>query len=236
MTINFLDRCIFQATAGGISNFVVSGAPLGYMTPAQANAVNGATYHYIAQTVDNLGNIQQWEIGTGQYTVLGTTLSRTIIIFSSSSNTKVNFVKAPQILITLLAEDVVTGPTSSVANHAATFLDGTGKNLIDSKVLITPPATGATLTIADGKTFTASASITISGTDGALVNFGGGGNVLYNNPLELPKSTPFGAAPGAGIALIQAVAGTNPGTCKIIIYAGTSSTPITIVDNIGSGF
>lgn len=56
------------------------------------------------------------------------------------------------------------------------------------------------------------------------------------NPLTLTKATPLAAAPGAGFCVIQAVAGTNPGTCKIIIYAGTSTTAITIVDNVGSGF
>jgi hypothetical protein len=252
VTISFVDRCIFQANAIGLGDFIVSGAVLGYITPAQANAVNGATYHYIAETRDTLSNVQQWEIGTGNYNSATLTLARTTIVFSSSANAKVNFIKAPQVLITYLAEDVVTGPTSSTANHAAIFGDTTGKNLIDSNLTLTPPATGATLTIADGKTLTANSSLTLAGTDGksltisnsftfqgtdgSTINFGTGGTVLYTNPLLIPKTTPAGAAPGAGFASIQAVAGSIAGTCKIIIYAGTSATPITIVDNVGSGF
>lgn len=236
MTVSFLDRCIFQANAGGATDFIVDSAVIGYLTPAVANAVNGATYHYLAQTFDRLGNVQQWEIGTGTYTVATLTLSRTTIIFSSNGNAKVAFIGAPQVLITYLAEDVVTGPTSSGANHAATFGDTTGHNLIDSKVTLTPPATGATLTIADGKTLTSSNTLTLTGTDGSSVAFGGGGTVLYASPFVLPKTTPSGLAPGAGFAAIQAVAGTNPGTCKIIVYAGTSNTPVTLIDNIGSGF
>jgi hypothetical protein len=54
--------------------------------------------------------------------------------------------------------------------------------------------------------------------------------------LDLPKTTPIGVAPGAGKTLIQAVAGTNPGTAKLIVYAGTSNVPSTLLDNIGSGF
>lgn len=54
--------------------------------------------------------------------------------------------------------------------------------------------------------------------------------------LDLPKTTPIGIAPGAGNSLIQAVAGTNPGTAKLIMYAGTSNVPTTIADNIGGGF
>jgi hypothetical protein len=40
-----------------------------------------------------------------------------------------------------------------------------------NKVAITAPATGATLTILDGKTFTVSHSITLAGTDGTTMTF-----------------------------------------------------------------
>lgn len=236
MTVSFLDHCIFRAQGTGLGDFIISAPVTGYLTPSQANAVNGATYRYLAQTVDAIGNIIQWEIGTGTYTAAGTILARTTIIFSSSGGGKINFSTVPNVLITYLAEDVVTSPTSSVANHAATYGDATGKNLIDSKVTLTPPATGSTLTIADGKTLTQSNTLTFTGTDGSSVAFGGGGTVLYNNPLLLPKTVAAGVGPGAGLASIQAVAGTNPGTCKIIIYAGTSATPITLIDNIGGSF
>jgi hypothetical protein len=49
------------------------------------------------------------------------------------------------------------------------------------------------------------------------------------------KITAAGTAPGAGFLKIEAVAGTSGGTCKIIAYAGTSTTPVTIVDNVGAG-
>lgn len=64
-----------------------------------------------------------------------------------------------------------------------------------NKVTITAPATGSTLTVADGKTLTANASLTLGGTDGktltvsntltftgtdsSSVAFGGGGTVAY---------------------------------------------------------
>lgn len=49
------------------------------------------------------------------------------------------------------------------------------------------------------------------------------------------KISATGTAPGAGFAKIEWVAGTNAGTCKLIAYAGTSTTPTTIVDNVGGG-
>ena len=48
-----------------------------------------------------------------------------------------------------------------------------------NKVAITAPATGSTLTIADGKTLTASNTLTFTGTDGSSAAFGNGGTVAY---------------------------------------------------------
>jgi hypothetical protein len=53
--------------------------------------------------------------------------------------------------------------------------------------------------------------------------------------IILAKETASGAAPGTGLLKFQVVAGTTGGTCKIIAYAGTSTTPVTIVDNVGGG-
>jgi hypothetical protein len=47
--------------------------------------------------------------------------------------------------------------------------------------------------------------------------------------------TASGTAPGAGYAKAAVVAGTNAGSCKLMVYAGTSTTAATILDNIGSG-
>jgi hypothetical protein len=53
--------------------------------------------------------------------------------------------------------------------------------------------------------------------------------------LVLAKISATGTAPTAGFLKFEAVAGTNAGSCKIIAYAGTSTTPVTIIDNVGSG-
>lgn len=46
-----------------------------------------------------------------------------------------------------------------------------------NKVTITAPATGSTLTIADGKTLTSSNTLTLAGTDGSTLNIGAGGTL-----------------------------------------------------------
>lgn len=48
-----------------------------------------------------------------------------------------------------------------------------------NRVSFTQPATGSTLTIADGKTLTASNTLTFTGTDASSVAFGAGGTVAY---------------------------------------------------------
>jgi hypothetical protein len=48
-----------------------------------------------------------------------------------------------------------------------------------NKVALTAPATGSTLTIAEGKTLTASNTLTLTGTDSSSVAFGTGGTVTY---------------------------------------------------------
>jgi hypothetical protein len=59
-----------------------------------------------------------------------------------------------------------------------------------NKVAITAPATGSTLTIADGKTLTVSNSLTFTGTDTSSVNLSSGGTVAYvANKLSVFAST-----------------------------------------------
>lgn len=48
-----------------------------------------------------------------------------------------------------------------------------------NRVTITQPATGSTLTVADGKTLTCSNTLTFTGTDASSVAFGAGGTVAY---------------------------------------------------------
>ena len=91
--------------------------------------------------------------------------------------------------------------TPSSANLAAALTDETGSGLAVfatsptlttpvlgvatatsiNKVALTVPATSATLTIADGKTLTASNTLTFTGTDASSVAFGAGGTVAYTS-------------------------------------------------------
>lgn len=123
---SFVNACVFTAASAGTGSFVVSAAVTGWVTPAQAGAVNGATYRYRAYSTD----LTEWEIGTGTYTSSGTTLTRTVTA-SSNANATVDFTAAPSVALTSFGADIssaveitggtVTGLTNlTLASGAAT--------------------------------------------------------------------------------------------------------------------
>ena len=61
------------------------------------------------------------------------------------------------------------------------------------------------------------------------------GAFTVGNEITAAKITDSATAPGAGEFKVTVVAGTTAGTCKLIARAGTSTTPVTIIDNVGSG-
>ncbi len=56
-----------------------------------------------------------------------------------------------------------------------------------------------------------------------------------NGTLGLAKTTPSNLAPGPVGARLEVQCGTSSGTAKLVMYAGTSTTPTTVVDNVGGG-
>jgi hypothetical protein len=116
-----------------------------------------------------------------------------------------------------------------------------------NKVTISQPSTGATLTIADGKTFTVSNKLTFTGTDNSSASFGTGGTVAYTEN----KLSAFAATTSAELAdnitdetgtgslvfantptLVTPVLGVAAATSinKLTITAPTTSSTLTVVD------
>lgn len=109
----------------------------------------------------------------------------------------------------------VVGPASATDNAIVRFDGTTGKLVQNSavtvadttgditggkynKVTITAPATGSTLTIADGKTLTANNSLTLAGTDGTTMTFpAASASVGYLNiPAVADKTSSYTLATG----------------------------------------
>lgn len=115
----FLNSVMFNPTLGGTTDWVVSSAVLGFMTPALAGAATG-TYKYRAESAD----LTQWEIGEGTYTTGTVTLTRTTVLYNSSgtgtgagqsgAGTKINFTNPPYVAIVQAIEDTLFLDTDNV--------------------------------------------------------------------------------------------------------------------------
>lgn len=95
----------------------------------------------------------------------------------------------------VLGEYAISGTGSVAMTNSPTFVTpvlGVASATSINKVAFTAPSSGATLTIADGKTLTVSNILTFTGTDSSSVAFGTGGTVLYTSstvPLTVGTTT-----------------------------------------------
>jgi len=152
--------------------------------------------------------------------------------------------------------DKLAMTSNANAVTSATFKNGSNGASAASAVFIGNDADGAKVTMqvngsgnsggngANSFTVTSKNSMFLVGgtSTGIGINTSGGVQIgsstlltLAQGEVGLPKITASGSAPGAAGLKFEAVCGTNAGTAKIITYAGTSTTPVTVVDNVGSG-
>ena len=136
----------------------------------------------------------------------GATSGTTTILASATASGSLTLPAATDTLIGKATTDTLTNKTLDTAatgnvlkvnGTSLTAVTGTGAVVLATsptlvtpilgvasatsinKVAITAPATGSTLTIADGKTLTASNTLTFTGTDGSSIAFGAGGTIAY---------------------------------------------------------
>ncbi len=132
-----------------------------------------------------------------------------------------------KILLTLLFAPLLAyaqyiGPIYNPNNVA--IKGGTILGTTISKVTITAPATSATLTIANGKTFTASNTLTFTGTDSSSVAFGAGGTVLYSGgALGTPSSGVATNLTGTAAGLTAGTVTTNANLTGAVTSVGNAA-------------
>jgi len=119
------------------------------------------------------GNINITPDGAGIVTIGNTSSSGVVTTGSNTAN-----------LVLSTNNGTTSGTitiTAGVNGNISITPNGSGTVSVPTinKVTITAPATGSTLTIADGKTLTANNTLTFTGTDGSSAAFGTGGTVAY---------------------------------------------------------
>lgn len=154
---DFITNCGFVPTLGGTTDWVFSLAVSGYQSPANAQAVNGATYVVRAQSAD----LTQWEYAAGAYNSGTGTFARTTVLYNSSgtgtkqggAGTKINFASVPQIVaVVAVAEELLQAHTIN-PNVRLTLTSGTPITTADVTAatnLYVTPYNGNVIPLYDG--------------------------------------------------------------------------------------
>ena len=132
-------------------------------------------------------------------------------------------------LATLNGGEILTNKTLTSPSMTTPSL-GVASATSINKVAITAPATGSTLTIADGKTFTASNTLTLAGTDGSTLSIGAGGT-LGSNAYTSTAFAPLASPTFTGTVTAPTIVG-GAGTTSTLIYRTTSGVGAAGADHI----
>lgn len=190
--VSFLSRVkVFTATTGTGTMTLGGAFSAFYCTPAEAGAVDGATYRYLIEDGSN------FEIGTGVYTASGTTLSRLVVNLSkiggTAGTTKITLSGNAVVFIICAAEDYigfVKSPTIQVITSTGTY---------------TAPAglTYAFVELAGGGGGSGGCATTSAGNGSAGAGGGGGGyasKILSAATIGASQSVTIGDGGTAGAA------------------------------------
>jgi len=223
-----------------------------------ASALTGKTYNGLTLTSQATG-----------FTIAGGTASKTLTLNNSlglsGGDGKTFNMGANNITLSSSGDVLLTLPTSGTVTALGNTTTGSGNVVLQTspllttpslgvatatsinKLAITAPATSATLTIADGKTFTASNTLTLTGNDGASLAIGAGGtlgtgayatianyatlaNPTFTGTVTIPSPFTLGAtsvtATGTQFNYLASASGTTGTTNLVFSNSPTLVTPV----------
>ena len=197
--ITGLANATLSTDAMAFGQFTAFGVP-GYTTTATAAGTTTLTVSSTQQQFFTGSTTQTVVLPVTSTLVLGQTFrivnmsSGVVTVNSSGGNAVVAMVALSEVTVTCILTSGTTAASWDIQYTGHSAVTGTGSEVlatsptITSPTLVTPtlgvatattvnkvtftaPATGSTLTIADGKTLTTSASLTLAGTDSTTMTF-----------------------------------------------------------------
>lgn len=188
----------------------------------------------VGQFIGNIAatNTKNWTLGTSLIGVLSTVQSQ-----AGATGTITGLVN-----LNLNGSNLASGLTVTTWSHIRTVAPvatGPITNYLGLDLAAVSTATNNTIIGIGGSTtgnwMIHDTSGYASLLSGALTIGSSSAATVSTGEVAMPKIAASGTAPGAGFAKVEWVCGTNSGSAKMIAYAGTSTTPVTVVDNVGSG-
>lgn len=215
-----------------------------FLTASQVLATDGSK-NIVSLAVATYPSLTELSYVKGVTSAIQTQLNAKAPTASPTFSTKItgSFLTASEMLVTNASKEIVSAPVATypsltelsyvkgLSSAIQTQLNAKAPLISPSfttptlgvatatsinKVTITAPATSATLTIADGKTFTSSNTITLTATDGSTLAIGTGGTL---GTAAYTASTAYAPALGvndnyvtdAQLVVIGNTSGTNTG-------------------------
>lgn len=172
---------------------------------------DGTSQLNLGVNTTTLGKIKMFGNTSGDVTLNPAAVAGTATVLTLPATTDTLIGKATTDTLTNKTYDTAgTGNVFKINGTTITDKTGSGKVVLDTsptlvtptlgvasattinKVTLTAPATGSTLTIADGKTLTSSNTLTLAGTDGKGIDVGAAttGKILVGNGTNMVLSTP----------------------------------------------
>jgi hypothetical protein len=190
--------------------------PQGAMT---ATSFNGLTIDTTTGTLD-MTNGKTLAV-TNSLTLAGT--DSTTITFPGTSQTLVGLTSTQTLTNKTLTSPTLTAPVLGVAT--ATSIN---------KVALTAPATAATLTIADGKTLTASNTLTLAGTDSTTFTFPATSNTVFVSTLSTNNVDAANSVWGISAGLVLEGSSADTSETTLTLVNPTADRTITFPDATGT--
>ena len=132
--VKFVNRAKMTTSTTGTGTITLGSAADGYQSFADAGVSNGDTVRYVIEDGTN------WEIGTGQYTASGTTLSRSVTE-SNNSDSAINLSGSASVFLAVASQDLSPTVTLSGAVTGSGTLTDLGDVTITTTATSDPTIT-----------------------------------------------------------------------------------------------